>query len=257
MRFFYRYFCLFTLSLLPSCALAADIALIIDDVGNTPRDADVFTLPTEVAVSILPMTHFASEYSQQAAGQQREVMLHMPMESLNGRRLGPGALTSDMAVDAIRVTLIQALESVPNAIGLNNHMGSKLTQLTRPMQATMDFLTEHQLFFVDSRTTRYSKAAAIAQRVGVPVTKRNVFLDHVATHEQIDVQFQRLIRIAKKYDHAVGIAHPYPETLNYLKQALPQLSKQGVQLVTVSELLQLQALARQQNRTATNTSTLE
>lgn len=228
---------------LPSKAVAADIAIIIDDVGNTHRDAEVFSLPVEVAVSILPLTGFSTDFSHRAAAQRREVMLHMPMESLAGNKLGPGALTSDMHAQAIHTTLAKALASVPDAIGVNNHMGSKLTQLASPMRATMDFLTQHHLFFVDSRTTRYSKAMGIAQRSGVPVTKRNVFLDHVATETRIDAEFQRLIRLAKKYDYAVGIAHPYPQTMRYLKEALSKVNQLGVQLIPVSEILHLQQVA--------------
>lgn len=225
-------------------AKAADIALIIDDMGNTKRDAVAFDLPVEVAFSILPHTHLSSAYSNRAAAQQREVMLHIPMEALAGNNLGPGALLSNMHPDTIRLTLNNALETVPHAIGVNNHMGSKLTQLTLPMSATMDVLSQRQLFFVDSRTTRFSKAARIAQQKGVVSGKRNVFLDHFAEPKHIDAQFKRLIRIAKKYDQAIGIAHPYPQTMDYLKKALPELEQQGIRLIPPSEILQLSNLAK-------------
>ncbi|GAA0858744.1 divergent polysaccharide deacetylase family protein [Aliiglaciecola litoralis] len=234
-------------TVLSLCVHSAEIALIIDDMGNTSRDAAAFELPTQVAFSILPMTHLSKRYSRQAALQQREVMLHIPMESLAGNQLGPGAITSDMSPQSIRLTLLEALASVPDAIGVNNHMGSKLTQLSVPMEVTMQFLIEHNLFFVDSRTTRFSKAQRIAQDSGVMSLKRNVFLDHDATPEQIDAQFQRLLRLAKKYGYAVGIAHPYPQTVKYLRQALHNIEEQGVQLATVSELVELQQLTLNQN----------
>ena len=242
---------------MPCSVQAAEIALIIDDVGNKPDDAAVFTLPVEVAVSILPLTYLSERFSAQAAKQNREVMLHMPMESLGGRQLGPGAITSDMPVETIRATLLKALETVPHAIGVNNHMGSKLTQLTTPMSATMGFLTDHQLFFVDSRTTRYSRAAKIAQRFGVPVTQRNVFLDHDIEEQAIDYQFQRLLRLARKYDYAVGIAHPYPETMAYLNKALAKLEEQGVKLIQVSEIVHLQELAKQEKAAGTSSVALK
>lgn len=212
--------------------------------GNTKRDSAAFALPTEVVFSILPLKALSSVYSKKAAQQQREVMLHMPMESLAGKQLGPGAITSDMEPNAIKKTLLLALNSVPNAIGLNNHMGSKLTQLTQPMTTTMMFLRQHSLFFVDSRTTRYTKAENIAIEYGVMATKRNVFLDHAVNFESINEQFERLIRLAKKYGFAVGIAHPYPQTVEYLKSALPALQTRNIHLVTVSEIIQLQLIAK-------------
>ncbi|MFA3791835.1 divergent polysaccharide deacetylase family protein [Aliiglaciecola sp. SL4] len=223
--------------------LAGEIALIIDDMGNTERDAAAFLLPKEVAFSILPLTHLSEKYSHKAAIQNRDVMLHIPMESLAGKRLGPGALTAEMSAESIRQTLQQALATVPDAIGVNNHMGSKLTQLTVPMKVTMEFLAQHQLFFVDSRTTRYSKAFKIAQQNGVLSARRNVFLDNDEQPKEIDVQFQRLIQLSRKYGYAVGIAHPYPQTIAYLEKKLPSLDEQDVQLVTISEFLHTQQLA--------------
>lgn len=233
--------------LLSFSSYSSNIAIIIDDMGNTLRDSAAFALPTEVAFSILPLKALSSVYSEKAAQQQREVMLHMPMESLAGKQLGPGAITSDMQPGAITATLLSALNSVPNAIGLNNHMGSKLTQLTQPMTTTMIFLQQHDLFFVDSRTTRYTKAENIAIEHGVMATKRNVFLDHSVNIEKIDEQFERLIRLSKKQGFAIGIAHPHPQTVKYLKSALPTLRTRNIQLVTVSEIIQLQLIAKAEN----------
>lgn len=222
----------------------AEVALIVDDMGNKKNDARVFELPSEVALSILPHTPLSKPFSTRAAAQKREVMLHIPMESLTGKRLGPGALTADMHPHVIEQTLESALASVPNAIGVNNHMGSKLTQLTLPMRTTMEFLKRHSMFFVDSRTTRYSKAERIARETGLLSGYRSVFLDHSTDPDQIDRQFKRLIRLAKKYDQVIGIAHPYPQTVDYLKQALPELSEQGVRLVPLSEILHTIQLSR-------------
>lgn len=223
---------------------ATQIALIIDDMGNKAQDADAFALPNTVTFAILPHTPFSTTYSERSAMQAREVMLHIPMESLGSRALGPGAITSEMHPHIIEDELSRALESVPHAVGLNNHMGSKLTQLTLPMKTTMSFLQRRNLYFVDSRTTRFSKAADIATEYGIDVASRNVFLDHQASPAFIDGQFKRLVRIAKKYGSAVGIGHPYPETIEYLKNNLAALSEQNIRLVAVSELFDSPQIAK-------------
>ena len=224
-------------------AFSADVALIIDDMGNTNEDISAFELPTQVAFSILPHKPLSRPFSARAKNENREVMIHIPMESLAGKKLGPGALTADMHPHLIQSTLQKALETVPHAIGMNNHMGSKLTQLTLPMKTTMGFLQQKQLFFVDSRTTRFSKAEKIAQTLGVPSIRRNVFLDHFAEPKHIDMQFKRLLKIARQHGRAVGIAHPYPQSVQYLKANLPLLEKQGIRLVPLTHILQLQELA--------------
>ncbi|WP_299083853.1 divergent polysaccharide deacetylase family protein [uncultured Paraglaciecola sp.] len=216
---------------------ASQIALIIDDMGNNKRDAVAFTLPENVTFAILPHKPLSKPFSKRAAAQQREVMLHMPMESLGGNNQEKNVLLSTMPPQQIVHTLELALSTVPHAVGVNNHMGSRLTQLTGPMSVTMSFLSKQGLFFVDSRTTRYSKAEIIAKKSGVLSAKRNVFLDHTANHEQIDRQFHRLLRLSKKYGYAVGIGHPYPQTLKYLNAQLGRLQDYNIELVKLSDLM--------------------
>jgi len=230
------YILIISFCLLAQSARAGEIALIIDDMGYKQQDSLAFRLPSAVTFSILPHTPFSTPYAEKAQQQQREVMLHMPMESLAGKKLGPGALTSHMLQEDIQHTLRQALTSVPYARGINNHMGSKLTQLTLPMQTTMDFLKSQDLYFVDSRTTRYSKAEKIAKSRGVKALHRHVFIDHFPNQKHMRQQMNRLVRIAKKHQKAVGIAHPYPETLAFLQDYLPLLP-QEVSLVPLSQLL--------------------
>ena len=216
---------------------AAEIALIIDDMGNNHSDKMAFELPTQVAFAILPHTPHSTKFARIAAREQRDVLVHMPMEALSGLNMGPGGISSDMSEAIIKQRLQDALRSVPQAIGFNNHMGSKLTQLTAPMQATMEYLNYHQLFFLDSRTTRYSKAENIAHEYGVPTMRRNVFLDHIQETQHIDYQFRRLLRKARKTGFALGIAHPHKVTLQYLQVALNALEEQGIRLVPVSQKL--------------------
>ncbi|WP_339726332.1 divergent polysaccharide deacetylase family protein [uncultured Paraglaciecola sp.] len=218
-------------------ASASQIALIIDDMGNTKQDAQAFTLPANVTFAILPNKPLSKTFSNRAAAQQREVILHMPMESLAGNNQEKNVLLSTMAPNQIVQTLKTALSTVPHAVGVNNHMGSRLTQLTLPMSVTMEFLSERGLFFVDSRTTRYSKAEIIAKKNGVLSTKRNVFIDHTPSLEQIDKQFNRLLSLSKKFGYAVGIAHPYPQTLEYLKTHLVTLQQHGITLVKMSDVV--------------------
>ncbi|MDN4502449.1 divergent polysaccharide deacetylase family protein [Alteromonadaceae bacterium BrNp21-10] len=243
---------LFSLFLLIALALpalqAAEIALIIDDIGNSRNDESAFLLPKEVTFSILPHTPFSNEFAHRAAKQQREVMLHMPMESLAGTNPGPGAITSSMSPQAIQHKLSRAIEDIPNALGLNNHMGSKLTQLTLPMTTTMEFLQQRDMYFLDSRTTRYSKAEKIAHKVGVEVLHRNVFIDHSLDPAKMQKEFQRLVRIAKKYRKAIGIAHPNSTTMHFLQQNLHQLAEHNITLVPISRFLSKKGIYSQNVR---------
>lgn len=224
------------------CVLSApaiaksQILIIIDDVGYRPSDTQTLTLPTPVTLSILPDTPLATVVADQAARQGRDVMLHLPMEADSGYKLGPLALTADMYPHTIAETLRQALLSVPSAKGLNNHMGSRLTRERLPMQALMQAVKKEGLFFIDSRTTPDSVAATIAQNTGIPTAIRDVFLDHEHNEAFLQQQMDLLVRIAKKHGLAIGIAHPHPLSVAFLRRTLPQLRDQGVELISVSDL---------------------
>jgi len=214
----------------------AQIAIIIDDIGNKKADIAAFALPKEVTFSILPHTDFSTSFSTWASNQGREVMLHMPMESLNGEALGTGAILSNMYPDEVANALNAALASVPHAVGVNNHMGSKLTQLTLQLNSIMQVLHNNDLFFIDSRTTRFTKAHLIAQRSGVVSAQRHIFLDHYPREDFLQKQLDSLIRRARQKGKALGIAHPYPVTIEFLNYALSNLPA-DVELITVAAYL--------------------
>jgi polysaccharide deacetylase 2 family uncharacterized protein YibQ len=217
---------------------AGKIAIVIDDIGNHRNDLKAALLPGNVSFAVLPYTPYARAFALRAHHQQKQVLLHMPMEAIENDRPGPGVVTADMSNAQIKLQLVNALNSIPYVTGVNNHMGSKLTQLPMPMQAVMETLAARKLFFIDSRTSEFSVAEQIAGQFGVKTSRRHVFLDNEVDQSYLQQQFDQLLRLAKRDGQAIGIGHPYPETLSFLKQRLPELKKQGIELVFVSELTQ-------------------
>lgn len=213
------------------------IAIIIDDIGYQKSDLKLIDLPFALTFAVLPHTPYGSRAAKHAFQQQKDIMLHMPMQASNGKAPGPGALTSDMTKQQVVYTLQAALADIPYAIGINNHMGSYYTELGEPMAWTMEYLRQRHLFFVDSLTTAKSQAGKYAQKYGVTNLSRQVFLDNEQSEAAIARQFDTLLRIARKRNTAIAIAHPYPETYRFLRKALPKLQQQGVQLVSISQLL--------------------
>ena len=104
----------------------------------------------------------------------------------------------------------------------------------------MRSLSRHgKLFFVDSRTTKETVALRMANEAGVPGVKRDVFLDHDPSPKAIEYQFDRLLRLARKNGYAVAIGHPYPATLAMLERRLPLLRRQGIRLVSIRTILEI------------------
>ena len=195
-------------------------------------------LPGAITYSILPHTPYGKKLALKAQRMHRDVLLHIPMEAESGNRLGPGALTSQMDEYAVYQSLSRSFDEIPFAIGINNHMGSRLTKIPQSMTWTMGFLKDNNLLFLDSKTSPQSTAFNIALQLGVPVKSRQIFLDNHLNTEYISQQFQQLIDQAQQKKTAIAIAHPHPETMKALKKLIPTLAQYDVELVPLSELYQ-------------------
>ena len=218
------------------------LAIVIDDMGKRlSTGRRVVSLPGPIACSFLPHARHSRYLAEQAHKQGKEVLLHLPMESIDQRPLDAGGMFLDMTRSEFIHTLRKDMDAVPYLSGINNHMGSLLTRHPGHMAWLMQELQRvGKLYFVDSRTTSATVARTIAREWGVPNSQRNVFLDNINQSEAISRQVDKLVASAKKHGTALAIGHPYRTTLNVLKKMLPQLSARGVRLVPVSELIRIQ-----------------
>jgi polysaccharide deacetylase 2 family uncharacterized protein YibQ len=181
------------------------------------------------------------------AARRREVILHLPMEPEGYPEVnpGPGAILVGMSEAEVAATVRLALDALPHVTGVSNHMGSRATADRPTMARLMKVLAHEGLFFLDSLTTPRSVAGEEARRAGVPTLANRIFLDQVQPdRDTIRAALARLLRVAQRTGFAVGIGHPYAETVAVLRAELPRLQREGVRFVTLSELLALQAAER-------------
>lgn len=228
----------------------ASLSIIIDDLGNSRNDFEAFKLPTQISFSILPFTPQAKKIAHQAHQQGRIILAHIPMQAKkDNNKLGKGALMLDMSETEFKTQLLKSLDYFPNAQGINNHMGSTLTELKIPMRWTMEVLQQKGLFFLDSRTTANTIAQSTAKSLNIKNFRRHVFLDNIKTHQAMDKQFQQAINLSKKYGKVIIIAHPYPETIQYLYQKISDKQTKDFTLIelnqSVSEQQELALLQKQ------------
>ena len=215
------------------------VALVIDDMGYDRALNQAFlALDVPLTVSVLPFSPNGRQIAADARRRGCQVMLHLPMEPEEYPRVdpGPGALLAGMAPNQIIDQVRRDLEQVPGAVGVNNHMGSRLTQDADRMNQLFSVLKKRGLFFVDSRTTGKTIAYQSARLLKVPFAQRDVFIDHVQQKDLIRKQLDELVRQAEEHGQAIGIAHPHPETLEVLRECLPAI-RQRVELVPASQMV--------------------
>jgi len=212
----------------------AYMSIIIDDLGqSSERDNRTLALPGPVTMAVMPDTPHATTFARQAHKAGKTVILHMPMDPATG----PYAWHPEVPLTELAKRLDAALAKVPYAAGINNHMGSRMTAQRQPMAWLMGELQQRHLFFVDSRTSAATVAAAEAQRIGLANVSRDVFLDDVRTTEAITAQLQEGVALARRQGSAVLIGHPYPQTLAVLEREMPRLRSQGIELITLQQMI--------------------
>ncbi len=218
------------------------VAIIIDDLGNVLDEGRrIAALPGPVACSILPLTPHSREIADLAHAAGKEVMLHLPLQSVGDMPLGPGAITLDMTESEIRETVAEDIKSIPHLAGVNNHEGSLITQHPGDMAWILSSVhAAGPYFYIDSYTSADSVAYEIAREQGVPAARRNVFLDDVNSEDAVKQQWERLLKLAHKYGFAIAIGHPRSATMKVLEEELPKLEAEGITLVPPSKIVQLQ-----------------
>jgi uncharacterized protein len=226
----------------------ARLAIIIDDIGyNFSNGRKAAELPIDITLAVLPFTPHGRTLAEMGHQQGKEIMLHTPMSNEQDLPLGPGALTNGISQTLMAEILDKNLLDIPHVKGVNNHMGSLLTQNEEVMGWLMNYLKTRQLYFVDSRTTAKTQALNQAQARHLPSQKRDVFLDDKRNIHHIRQQLELAIKTAQTQGGAIAIGHPYPETLQVLKE-LSMRNPHPVELVLVSELLSDQLLVSVRNQ---------
>ena len=198
----------------------------------------MLNLDLNLSFSFLPFAPFTEELEEKAYQKGREVLLHQPLEPRSDKwDPGPGALYLNEESGQRKKIFTRNLLLVPHATGVNTHMGSRYSEDYQAMFEFAELLKEQELFFVDSYTTASSNGLRAARAAGVLSARRHVFLDNVQNTAEICRQVGLLVSLAAQYGSAVGIGHPYPETLEALGSCGREILE-NVQLVHVSQLVQ-------------------
>jgi len=206
------------------------IVLVIDDFGyrNDNISDGFLNLSIPITCAIIPGHTASKKFAEKAVSYGKEVIIHMPMESEN---YSPGEdeykLLTSMTSELLENKLIQAFESLPEAIGMNNHQGSKATSDSKTMTVLASVLKDRGKYFIDSRTSSLTIGEKTMISFGVPTARRNIFLDNNNDLDKIEEQMNKLANSAKKNGVAVGLGHARKNTLSVIRNVVPGLLEKG------------------------------
>ncbi len=225
----------------PKTRPKAQVAIIVDDLGRDLHAVrSLLEIDLNLTMAVMPEELHTRESAELSHRAGREILVHMPMEpdSYPQNNPGPGALLLGQDQEEIKSRVSSMFVKVPYAVGGNNHMGSRFTQYPEGMQAVIEVMKEGGWFFVDSRTSPGSIALTEAHRANLAAVSRDIFLDNNRNVDAIARQLREAVKIARSRHKVVAICHPYPETIEALRQEAAYLHQQDIQVVPVSHLLQ-------------------
>lgn len=221
------------------------ITFVIDDIGaHNKLKSELAVLKNKVTYAILPLLPYSKYFGNLSETTHAEVILHLPLDTIQDKIPGPGLIVNTMPDEHIRDLLARNLDSVPHHVGANNHFGSSGTADRRVMTIILTEFKKRNLFFLDSYTTPSSVVREIAHKVGAKVLtrgdmKRGVFLDNVDAKTPILQQLQTAKKIAREKGDVIVIGHYRKNTLEILAQEIPRLEQEGFEIISLRDLLKI------------------
>ncbi|TMW73709.1 divergent polysaccharide deacetylase family protein [Alteribacter natronophilus] len=222
----------------------AKVAVIIDDFGgNTGGVYRFLRADIPITVAVMPFLEESTEQAEMAHELGFEVIVHLPLEPKNGKAswLGPMPITSELSDEEVKNRVEKAIEDVPYAKGLNNHMGSNIVGNRRIMKIILEVAREHDLYVIDSGTSPDSVIPELAEEMNLRWAVRDTFLDDSrSSRHHVYKQMIRLCSQAERNGEAIGIGHvgiKGTDTFNGISDALEHLKDRNIKIVPASELI--------------------
>lgn len=213
------------------------LAIVIDDAGRDLDSQHIYEqMGIPLTLAVMPDQIHTRDAALSWRAHGLPVILHQPMESVSGIGMEPKVILTSMSDTAIRQMLRDSLSQLPEAIGINNHQGSKATIDARTMDIVMNELHHRGLFFFDSHTNSTTAADKAAKTYGVPYVRNDLFVDNSASVSDICAMIQEGADRAKKKGTYIIIGHCRPHTAEAFRQMVPKLKAQGIEFVYLSSL---------------------
>jgi hypothetical protein len=223
----------------PGLAGAPRVAVIVDDLGSRRDVFDVLRdLRRPLTVAVLPGLPLSEWTAREASQAGMEVLLDIPMEPYRFPEVdpGPGALLMAMSPRELQAQMGAHLASVPGAVGVTNHMGSRMTEDRARMRSVLEVMAGRRLFLVDGLTSNLSVAYDEAKAQGLRAGRRQVIVDHAAGEAGDRVRWDEVAWWAESRGEVIVIAHGHLLTARLLREYVPRWEARGMRLVPVSQI---------------------
>ena len=218
------------------------IAVVFIDLGVSAdaTEAVIRNTPGAVTLAFAPFARRLKDWIDISRATGHEVLVALPMEPddypINDA--GPYTLLTSLPEDQNKQRLHWALSRLTGYVGVSTFMANKFTTKLGALKPIVSELKSRGLMLLDVRQNPLSSAVSIAKKLRMPIATRDLFLDGIATRNNIRARLAQAEEIAKKRGFAVAIARPYPVTVTEVARWAAKVRNRGLTLAPVSAIAQ-------------------
>ncbi|MFQ5954535.1 MAG: divergent polysaccharide deacetylase family protein [Kiloniellales bacterium] len=222
------------------------IAVVVTGLGlsRAATERAIERLPGAVTLTFAPYAKRLDRWLEQARDAGHEVLLDLPMEPRDYPRDDPGPYTLLTSLSAAQnlERLEWALSRGVGYVGASNLMGTRFASEPESLKPVFETLKRRGLLFLDSRTEGRVLAARLAADLELPYAVNDVQIDLEASRAAIDGALEDLERRARENGYALGMAVPYPVSVERIAQWAATLERKKIALAPVTALVNKQPL---------------
>ena len=216
------------------------IAIVVTGLGLSAAatESAIQGLPGSVTLAFAPYSPRLNEWIRLARAAGHEVLINVPMEPTNYPAYDPGpqTLLTTLNAQGNLDRLFWSLSRGTGYVGVLDFFGSQFTTSPDHMTPVLNAIKQRGLLYLDSNSSPRSVSATVAARLNLISAKATLTLDERASRTEIDRKFAELEQRAKREGRAIGIASPYPVSLERIANWVRQIEARGTAIAPVSAL---------------------
>jgi len=221
------------------------IVVVLKGVGLETAAAlkAIDNLPSQIVIAFSAYSPDLPALVKHSHERGHESLVVVPMEpdDFPVNDPGPMALLSSYSAERNLQHLDQALEHANGIVGISHTMGHVLASQKAFLQPVVEDVLKRGLIWFDVHALVRSQAAALVRDNGGLYIRPNLLIDDEVSKQAIDQNLEKLEAIALKDGTAVGVAMPYPVTLDRLATWAEGLQTKGIELVCLTAIVEQQA----------------
>lgn len=214
------------------------IVLVLTGLGTSAAETQraLEKLPPTVTLAFSPYASNLQTWVDNARGKGHEVLIEVPMEPLDfpDSDPGPRTLMSSAPNEENEQRLIWTLTRFTGYAGAVNAQGGKFLSEAHALEPVIRFLARRGILWVDVSNSETSVTAGTAQQQKAAAVAGAMRIDAIQTPEAIEEKLLDLEARARRDGVAVGLAFPYPVSIERIAEWARGVTAKGFVIAPAS-----------------------